>query len=37
MGIGQGQGPIGHFFPLLLNNYIKSSWPHLGEVGGEIG
>ena len=23
--IGQGQGPIGHFFPLLLNNYIKSS------------
>ncbi|MDE5079102.1 MAG: bifunctional hydroxymethylpyrimidine kinase/phosphomethylpyrimidine kinase [Trichodesmium sp. St2_bin6] len=23
--IGQGQGPVGHFFPLLLNNYIKSS------------
>ena len=29
--IGQGQGPVGHFFPLLLNTY--SSLQHFGEVG----
>ena len=28
--IGQGQGPVGHFFPLLLNTY--SSLQHFGEV-----
>lgn len=29
--IGKGQGPVGHFFPLLLNTY--SSLQHFGEVG----